>query len=389
MRRPSTPSPLFLLSALFSTVLSFFLGGPSRLAAGPIYSVVDLGALGTGAAMPAGLNSSGTAVGFVTNVSGNQVPVSFNGQASPLGGVGQASGVNDAGTVVGTQMAGANPILTEWSNGQSTNLNISGYGTGINNAGQVVGGYVTGNGQLHAFTWSNGTMVDLGTLAGGTWSSAYAVNASGEIVGTSAIGNGLFRAFFSNGAGMTSLGTFAGTKGSSYATAINDYGEIAGNAQTAQGFAHAFLWNGAALIDLGTLGGTQSYAYGVNDSGTVVGYSLTSDNSTHAFVYANGVMLDLNHLLPIGSGWTIEDAYAINAAGDILGTGLFDGQSYAVELLPSDPGANVIGGADVVLATPEPGSLWACAAGLLLISLGRLLRSRACRGCLCLPRSLC
>jgi probable HAF family extracellular repeat protein len=386
MRRRSSPSPLFLLSALFSTVLSFFLGGPSQLTAGPIYSVVDLGALGTGSAMPAALNGSGMAVGFVTDVSGNQVPVAFSGQASPLGGVGQASGVNDTGTVVGTQMTGGNPIVTEWSNGQATSLNVSGYGTGINNAGQVVGGYLTPNGQLHAFTSSNGKMVDLGTLAGGTWSSSYAVNAAGEIVGTSAIGNGLFRAFFSNGTGMTSLGTFAGTNGSSYALGLNSYGEIVGNAQTAQGFAHAFLWNGAALIDLGTLGGSQSYAYGVNDAGTVVGYSLTSDNSTHAFVYADGVMLDLNHLLPVGSEWTIEDAYAINAAGDILGTGVFDGQSYAVELLPSGVDAEVLGGTDV-LSTPEPAAGRMCVAGVVLMAAGMLLRSRACRGCWCLPRS--
>lgn len=366
MRRSAYTSPHLLLPVLFSTVLSFFLGGPSKLAAGPIYSVVDLGSLGSGSAMPAALNGSGTAVGFVTDVYGSQIPVSFNGQATALGGVGQANGVNDSGTVVGTQLAGANPTVTEWSNGQAQNLHISGYGTAINNAGQVVGGYVTPGGQLNAFTWSNGTLSDLGTLAGGNWSSAYAVNAGGEIVGTSAIGNGLFRAFYSNGVGMTSLGTFAGTSGSSYAMAVNDYGEIAGNAQTAQGYSHAFLWNGATLIDLGTLGGTQSYAYGVNDSETVVGYSLTSDNSTHAFVYSNGVMMDLNLLLPVGSGWTIEDAYAINNVGDILGTGLFAGQSYAVELQPTATSGLIL--SDAVLATPEPGGGALCALGVMVLA---------------------
>lgn len=161
MRRLDSPSPVLPISALFSTILSF-LGGPSQLTAGPIFSVVDLGALGTGSAMPAALNGSGTAVGFVTDLQGNQIPVSFTGQASPLGGVGQANGVNDSGTVVGTQMSGANPTVTEWSNGQANSLNISGYGMAINNTGQVVGGYLTPNGQLHAFSWSDGGLLDLG-----------------------------------------------------------------------------------------------------------------------------------------------------------------------------------------------------------------------------------
>jgi len=210
-------------------------------------------------------------------------------------------------------------------------------------------------------------MTDLGTL-GGTWSTATAINGSGEIVGTSALANGLFSAFYSNGSGMTSVGTFSGTHGSSYAMAVNDYGEIVGDAQNAHGFANAFLSEGSGLVDLGTLGGTQSYAYGVNDAGTVVGYSLLSDNSSHAFVYSNGVMLDLNDLLPIGSGWTIEDAYSINASGDILGMGTFGGADYAVELIPGDDSAVAGGESRLTFATPEPAAFALGVIGLALVA---------------------
>jgi probable HAF family extracellular repeat protein len=205
------------------------------------------------------------------------------------------------------------------------------------------------------------------------------VNASGEITGTSMTANGRFRAFVSNGSGMTSLGSFAGSNGSSYGLAINNAGEVVGNAQTAQGFSNAFIWLGGSLIDIGTLGGTQSYAYGVNDSGTVVGYSLMSDNTTHAFVYSDGVMLDLNNLLPIGSGWTIEEAYGINNSGDILGEGTLDGQLYAVELTPSgdEGGADIVNGVPTsfgVLATPEPGTLFLGGIGAIAIALAARFR---------------
>ncbi|HTU47995.1 MAG TPA: hypothetical protein VMF91_23250 [Bryobacteraceae bacterium] len=372
MRRSVFKPRSSLLLAWSSAVLYFFLGGPSQLAADPIYSVVNLGALGAGAAMPTAINNSGSAVGFVTNPSGYQVPVTFNGQPNSLAGDGQASGVNDAGTVVGTQLTNNNPNVTEWSNGQAQSLSVPGYGTAINNSGEVAGGYTTANGQLHAFTWSNGTLTDLGTLPGGTWSAAYALNSSGQIAGTSSIGNGLFSAFFSNGSALTPIGTFAGANGSSYGTAINDYGEIVGSAQNAQGFANAFVWTGGSPVDIGTLGGTQSYAYGVNDAGTVVGYSLMSDNSSHAFVYSNGIMFDVNNLLPIGSGWSIEEAFAINASGDILASGTFGNESYAVELLP----ASVVTDSDDALATPEPASLPLAIAGLILLCLaGRLRRN--------------
>ncbi len=376
MRRPavSLSKPHIRLIACSCSVLSFFLGGPSKISADPVYSIVNLGSLGSGAAITSDMNNSGAAVGFVTNASGDQIPVTFNGQVSSLGGYGQANGINDAGTIIGTQLVNNSPSVTEWVNGQASSLNISGYGTGINNSGQAVGGYITASGQLHAFTCSNGTMIDLGTLPGGTWSSAYGVNSLGGIVGTSALGNGLFSAFVSNGTGVTNLGTFQGSNGSSYGMAINDSGEAVGNAQTAQGYSHAFAWLGGSLVDLGTLGGTQSYAYAVNGSGTVVGYSLMSDNSSHGFADWNGVMLDLNSLLPIGSDWTIDAAYGINSGGDILGTGTLDGQMYAIELQPSyTDNADAV---NAVAPIPEPASLLLGTVGAIAIALVLRLRRR-------------
>jgi hypothetical protein len=82
----------------------------------------------------------------------------------------------------------------------------------------------------------------------------------------------------------------------------------------------------------------------------------------HGFLYLNGVMIDLNSLLPVGSGWTIDGAYSINATGDILADGVLDGRHYAVDL------SEVV--ADVV-ATPEPGALALALGGLLTIAVLR------------------
>lgn len=362
----------FLLQFPIAGLSFLLLAGAAVVQANSIYSLENLGSLGNGAGTVSGMNNSGVAVGFITNQQGNQVPVIFTGgQAQPLGGAGSANGVNDAGTVVGTLYSANGPVATEWSNGQTNNLGINGYGMGVNNSGQVAGSYQISTGDLHAFlSTPGGSFVDLGTL-GGKWSSAYAVNATGQVAGTSTLPNGVFNAFFSNGSNMIDIGTLGGSN--SYGMALNGSGEIVGNSQTALGFTNAFAWQNGSMIDLGTLGGSQSYAYGVNDSGAIVGSAWVSGNTaTHGFVYLGGVMLDLNSLLPINSGWTIDGAYGINNAGDIVGIGTFNTQTYAIELLPSQTSAK----SNALSSTPVPEPASFILVGLGLLGGGKLRFSR-------------
>jgi probable HAF family extracellular repeat protein len=338
-----------ILLATFTSVLS----------AGTIYSVTDLGSLGGSSAVGFKINNSCIVACWTQTASVDQHSFVANGAGfqdlSPsFGSDTFASGINASGVIAGTSYVDGQAHGTIWTGPGSTELGAGVFATGINNAGVVIGG----NG--HAFLLANGAYQDLGVLQAGGWSSASGINQNGAVVGDASVGSGFHGFIWTAGAGMLPVGDLGG--GTSHATGINNNGAIVGTASLASGYEHAFLAMGAMMTDLGTLGGGSSFAYSINDSGTVVGYSwLASGPSPHAFVYANGIMLDLNSLLPNGSGWELTEAYGINDAGQIVGSGSFNGQVSAFRL---DPNNATI---EALSAVPEAGT-----ATLLLIGLGVL-----------------
>jgi len=320
----------------------------------PIYTIASLGGSG-GLTSTTGysVNNSGTVAGWGQASSGGQQAFVSTTGALPLG-VGTESyayGINNAGTVVGNTYIGGNSHGTIWTSAGITDLGANTYATAINNSGEAVGS----NGS--AFAVVNGQLEDLAMPSNMNWSSAYGINAAGTVVGDGRLANGTFRGVIWNADGtVTMLGTLGGA--SSQATDVNDSGEVVGFASLASGYQQAFSMIGGTMVDLGTLG-NSSYAYGVNASGEVVGYSYLTDGDQHAFLYYDGTMLDLNSLLPANSGWDLEEAFGINASGQITGMGLYDGQQMA--FLMTDPPA----------PTPEPSTVLLMAAGLGFIALRR------------------
>jgi probable HAF family extracellular repeat protein len=152
------------------------------------------------------------------------------------------------------------------------------------------------------------------------------------------------------------------------AAAINDSGLVVGTMgedPSTQTFAHAFLYDGTSVQDLGTLGGgLRSSASDINGSGQVVGSSWLSTVETslyrpelyHAFLWEDGPgMRDLNALVA-APGWVLTSATAINDAGDIVGSAIFEGQVHGYLLVangqpppppPSGAPPVAIAGADV------------------------------------------
>jgi probable HAF family extracellular repeat protein len=169
--------------------------------------------------------SAATAVVFLVSLASPAAATRATGWQVVDIGVGDdsiANAVNARGHVVG-QQSGRSFL---WRDGRHTDLGIDGFSFAedINNGDEVVGSRIIGDG-TGAFLWRHGQVVDIGTLPGGSNSSAQAVNDRGEVVGWS---------------------------------------EISG------GGIHAFHWYRGVLTDLGA-GGQRSIAYDIDNAGRVVG----------------------------------------------------------------------------------------------------------------------
>ncbi|MBI4845938.1 MAG: PEP-CTERM sorting domain-containing protein [Candidatus Omnitrophica bacterium] len=253
-----------------------------------------------------------------------------------------ATGINNSGQVVGYSATRLDSYFSYnhaflWENGIMKDLgtlaDYESWAKGINNSGQVTGmSSMDIRGPLYAFSWENGTMRGLGTL-GGNSSFGTGINDSGQVVGYSNIGNGYIHAFLQKNYTMIELSTLSNNNDThSEAWGINNSGQIVGFSRAANNELHACLWEENRTIrDLGTLGdNNDSQAYGINDSGQVVGVS-----DGHAFLWENGEMKDLNGLLPVGSAWSLHQANKINGLGQIVGSGVINGQTHAFLMTPN------------------------------------------------------
>jgi probable HAF family extracellular repeat protein len=80
-------------------------------------------------------------------------------------------------------------------------------------------------------------------------------------------------------------------------------------------------------------GSSASTALDINRKGQVVGTAQFTDADGmpvwHAVLWDDSRGCDLNSLLPAGSGWLLESATSINQHGDVVGTGIHNGEQRA------------------------------------------------------------
>ena len=126
------------------------------------------------------------------------------------------------------------------------------------------------------------------------------VNAFGERVGFLETRPGFPRATWQapNGV-MIDLGTLPGGSRSS-AVAIDETGTIAGQSETAGGAFHAVRWRHGVIEDLGTLPGGDFSVASAIDGEAVLGESTARDGTLHAVRWRDGTLTDLGSFSPPG-----------------------------------------------------------------------------------------
>ncbi len=235
------------------------------------------------------------------------------------------------------------------ANGSLTDLGTLSGGTyalgrAVNNTGWVAGYGNVASGLNRAFLYTGGALQNLGTFAGqhASISNSYAfgLNNAGQAVGcaeasvTTQYSVLAQHAFLYTGGQMLDLGTLGGDDSAAYA--INDAGQITGYALDAAERCHAFLYAAGMMRDVGTLGDMDTFGSALNDRGDVVGFSLLDRTTTRAFLaLAGDVPRDLNDLIDPALGWNLERANGINDSGEIVGTGQVNGQTHAFLLTPN------------------------------------------------------
>lgn len=188
--------------------------------------------------------------------------------------------------------------------------------------------------------FNDGTVIDLSTFAPSyspSGTTAVAINNLNQVTGNT----GYFQSFlWSQETGFTLINA-PGPGGYSSASDINNLGQVVGSAGAPDAGFEGYAWslngpdfNIGLLPDIVPgLGGT--FAKGINDQSQVVGYEGSSSTLEYrAILYEEGTLYDLNNLIPANSGWTLETAFDINNQGQIVGTGVFNGQEQDFLLSP-------------------------------------------------------
>jgi hypothetical protein len=194
------------------------------------------------------------------------------------------------------------------------------------NAYDTNGTFIAGSGgsPQHALLWKIGQLkspVDLNP-SGFSYSEAYVVRGTSQAGYAYSISTKSYHAVLWHGTASSVIDLTPSTVLNAYATGLGYQSQVGCGTLVGMTVNHALLWRGtaASMIDLQPSGFTDSCARAAHGN-VQVGYGRSSaTKSLHALLWKGSAnsAVDLQQYLP--STFTISEAYAIDSAGDILGS---------------------------------------------------------------------
>jgi uncharacterized membrane protein len=248
--------------------------------------------------------------------------------------------INDAGQLAGqTYFSGKATNAALWSSGGSPVLDLgtvsgASFSTAysINDFGQTAGtsGFLTGGiaSSWVATRWSvdlsnNVTVNNLGKLSDDSDSFAHGINNAGLVVGESGSDSSrIFQAIlWDSSGGMHILDSWGGDNSS--AKGINNFNQVVGASKDTLGLYHATQWNWngsvATITDLGTpVGWVQSGAFAINDNAHVAGI-VGDDSSEFPGAMFHATLWDGSGAHDLGALGQLSFANGINSSDQVVG----------------------------------------------------------------------